>query len=375
MSFKFHGSSTPTIGVEIELQILDPETLALVPQSEQILQVCKTHGIDRIKAEVHQSMLEIDSEIASNVKECYQFLKTRLKELTGLSQELGLQLAVLGTHPFQKWTDHQFSNRERYQSFHKKFRWLARRMNIYGLHVHVGVESGEHALAVMRGVTRYLPHLLALSANSPFWQGIDTGMQSSRVNIIEAFPYGGLSIPFASWRDFEYYYKGLHRAGAIRSLKDFYWYVRPNLSFGTIEFRICDAISSLEDTMAVVALIHSLVVFICQRLPKSPAEWQPAMEYHWIAPENQWIAARDGLNGSIITNLEGGCQKISDSILELIEKLSPTAKQLNCYEELLHLNHLILQGNGAQRQRQLYRKTKSLEQVVRASIENFITSF
>lgn len=360
MSLEFVGSPKPTIGVEIELQIIDPKTLDLTPQAELLLNKCR---VDRVTAEIHQSMIEINSEVSDDVKQCREFLNARMQSLNTLANELGLQIAISGTHPFQRWEERLITNDERYQDLLQKYRWLVRRMNVYGLHVHVGVKSGEQALKISNALVRYLPHLLALSANSPFWQGIDTGMQSSRVNIMESFPLSGIPPQFHSWEEFEHYCETLKRTGAIGSIKDLYWFIRPNLKFGTIEFRICDALSTLDETMALVALIQSLVVFVSN----DAQEWVWSKEEQWIAPENQWHAARDGLDG-VITDSAGNRQKISESVQELIEKLSPTARSLNCLEELQSINQMITHGNGAQRQRKLFEETGSLLDVVKASV-------
>lgn len=370
MSLEFKGSSKPTIGVEIELQIIDPDSLDLIPKSELLLEKCQESGLDRVKVEIHQSMLEIDSEISYNVKQCRECLSSTIQRLNIFSINLGLQLAIAGTHPFQRWNDRIISNVDRYQDLHKKYQWLVRRMNVYGLHVHIGVKSGQHALAISNALSPYLPHLLALSANSPFWQGVDTGMQSSRVNIMQSFPFGGNPHSFNSWSEFEHYYETLKRAGAISSMKDLYWFIRPNLQFGTIEFRICDAMSSLDDTMAIVAMIQCMVVYFGEKIETNPEQFLWSKEQQWIAPENLWTAERDGLDG-IITINSYKKQKIAESIQELITMLVPTAKKLNCFEELQHIEHIISYGNGAQRQLDIFNKTNSFREVVKASIREF----
>ncbi len=369
----FQGSDKPTIGVEIEFQLLDPTTLDLIPNSDDLLKRCQENNIERVKAEIHQSMIEVDSEISIDVKECRNYLRKRIVAVDAIAQDLGIQIAATATHPFQQWAERLITNQDRYQTLHEKFQWLARRMNVYGLHVHIGVRSGERALAVSHYLNRYLPHLLALSANSPFWQGLDTGMQSSRVNILEAFPFAGLPQNILDWQEFEHYYMTLERAGAIGSLKDLYWYIRPNIAFGTLEVRICDAMSSLSETMAVVALVQCLVVWIEENLLDSPIKlWNK--EQFWIAPENQWVAARDGLEAAIITDLKGTRQKISDGILELIPLLSPLAQRLNCLEELEYIKTMIDRGNGATRQRDIYQKSRSLKEVVKYSVSELQAS-
>ncbi len=371
MNLHFSGSNTPTIGVEIELQILDPDSLDLTPQSEKILQLCQEYGLERVKTEIHQSMLEIDSEICLNVQECKNYLRGRLIRLNEIAEASGLKLGITGTHPFQHWKERLISNQERYLSLHDKFQWLVRRMNVYGVHVHIAMPSGNHALAISRATMRYLPILLALSANSPFWQGIATGMQSSRVNILESFPYSGLPLSFASWHEFEHYYSSLHRVGAIHSLKDLYWYIRPNLSFGTIEFRICDTMSTLSETMALVALIHCLTVSIHEEMKNGSYNESWTLEHQWIAPHNLWIAARDGLEGTIVTDPMGNTEKISDAIISLIDRLSPVASRLDCKEELFFVKQIVTQGNGAQRQLATFAKTSSLRDVVAMANREF----
>ncbi|MDR3623519.1 MAG: YbdK family carboxylate-amine ligase [Chlamydiales bacterium] len=375
MYLKFNGSATSTIGLEIELLILDAQTLELTPQSESLLDLCDSYGLQRVKAEIHQSMIEIDSEISANVKECREFLRNRMRQLHEIAEEKGLKLAIMGTHPTQRWTDRLISKNERYQYLHEKYQWLARRMNVCGMHVHVGVEDGKKALAISQVMIRFLPHLLALSANSPFWQGIDTGMHSSRVNIMESFPGAGLPILFNDWKEFNHYYHTLKMAGTIISFKDFYWFIRPNPEYGTIEFRICDAMSSLDETMSLVALIHCLVVWVSEGIEIMPDAFKWSKEQHWLATENQWIAARDGLSGLIITNLEGKQEKIADEVLNLVNKLSPIAVKLDCFEELQGLKHIIINGNGAEKQRKIYDKTQSFKDVISAAIREYQLSF
>ena len=364
MGLKFNGSAHPTLGIEIELQILDPQTLDLTPRAEDVLSRCKAQGLPRVKAEVHQSMLEVDSEISVDVKQCRDFLQPRMRQLNEIAASLGLKIGVTGTHPSQHWKDRLISNHPRYRYFHEKFQWQAQRVNVYGLHVHIGVPSGDRALALSKAMTHYLPHLLALSANSPFWHGVDTGMHSARINVMEVLPFSGVPPLFKNWKEFEYYYDTLHRTGVIRSLKDLYWFIRPNVLFGTLEFRICDAPTTLSDTMAVVALIQTLTAWTNQKLDAEDFSDLCTQEELWIAPDNLWTAARDGLSGMIISDTAGNHKRISDEILLLVEKLTPLSRELNCYEELQHVKQIIHTGNGADTQRKIYHETGSLTAVI-----------
>lgn len=369
MSLNFQGSEKPTLGVEIELQIIDPETYDLIPYSEKILEICTQRNL-RVKTEIHQSMIEVNSEISEDVKQCRDCLTSTILQLNDIVENLGLILGTTGTHPFQQWSERLISSSDRYQNLHEKFQWLARRMNVYGVHVHIGVSSGDRALALCHEMIKYLPHLLALSANSPFWQGIGTGMQASRINILDALPLSGFPEPFSNWKQFEDYYKTLMNVRAISSFKDIYWYVRPSPFYGTVEIRICDAMTKIDETMAITALIQCLVTQTNEELGEG-LQLGLSKKHYWIVPENHWIAARDGLEGMIIVDLQGKRQKISDAILELIENLSPIAKRLNCLEELNYLSEIVKNGNGAQRQMINFSNTNSLQKVVEAAHTEF----
>jgi carboxylate-amine ligase len=348
----------------MELQLIDPATRDLSSQAISVLEICREEGIQRVKAEFTQSMIEIDTEVSEDVKECRRYLEKRIAQLRNVTDEMGVQLSSSGTHPFQRWADRKVFPNERHRYLLKKFQWLARRLNVYGLHVHVGVESGEKAIAISNSAIRYLPQLLALSTSSPFWEGIDTGMQSCRVGVMESFPISGLPYYFLNWQEFERYCDTLLGVGAIVSLKDLYWFIRPSPTYGTLEFRICDALPTLSETIALVALIQALVVWVDEGLTDGTRSKVIPMRRYWIAPENQWIAARDGLDGIIIVNEEGERRRISDDVLDLIEHLTPVAKRLNSYEEVQYLKEIVRNGTSAKRQRAVFREELSLNAIV-----------
>ena len=371
MAIEFAGSPKPTIGVEIELQIIDPETRDLTTQSVKLLDMCHRRGIERVKAEITQSMIEIDTEISQDVKECRGYLERRIAQLRTVTRDMGVDLAVSGTHPFQRWTERKIFPNERYRYLLDKFQWLAPRLNVYGLHVHVGVRSGASAIAISNAAIRYLPHLLALSASSPYWEGLDTGMHSCRAGVMQSFPISGLPYYFPNWQEFERYCDTLLHTGAIASLKDLYWFIRPSPTYGTLEFRVYDGIPTLSETMALVALVQALVVWIDEGFAGGGRSEAISMRRYWIAPENLWVAARDGLEGMIIVNEEGKRRKIADDILNLLEHLAPVAKRLNSYEELLSLEQIIRNGSSARRQRAVFGREQSLNAVVDCLVKEF----
>ena len=372
MTWTFKGSHAPTIGVEIELQLIDPVSFHLIPVAQEILRKFVHTQENRITPEIHQSMIEVNSGIARNVKESSLQLKRKIIELNRVADKLGILTSITGTHPFQKWSDCVISQQERYQGIYEKYQWLARRMNVYGTHVHIGVQNEDQVLFLMQRTIRYLPHLLALSANSPFWQGMDTGMKSSRISIMESFPFAGLPPFFTSWNEFIYYCQLLKRSQAISSIKDLYWHVRPNLQFGTIEFRICDAMTNLSEIMAVTAFIQCLVVWTLEKGREEKEE--KFKESFWLAPENIWVAARDGLEGEVIISSSGEKAFIKDEIRALVHALVPFAKDLGCLEELNYISTMIEQKSGADRQREYYREYGSIESVAKSARNDFLNS-
>lgn len=361
----FRGSSNFTLGVEIELQLLDPNTLDLTPRSHDVLEACEKKGIHRVKAELHQSMLEIDTPICGDVKQCKESLSNTLKQVRRICLDLGLFVSISGTHPFQQWSERLIYPSERYHYLESKFQWLVRRMNVYGMHLHIGVSDGDQAIKLLNGLISYLPLFLALSASSPFWQGVDTKFQSCRLGIIDSFPYSGIPPHFSSWQEFEYYYDTLLNAGAIHSTKDLYWLIRPNAEFGTIEVRIFDGMSTLSETAALVALTQCLAKHILDNPSKSdPYD-------HWVAPSNMLIASRDGLNGSIAIEKEGIKKPIKEFARSCLERLSPIAAELGCLEELMYIHTILKNGNSSERQRKVFEDTNCLRTVVEATKKEF----
>lgn len=357
----------------MELQLIDPITLDLTPRSIELLDVCELRGFERIKAEISQSMVEVDTEISTDVKECRAHLERQIRQLRSAASSLGIYLCTSGTHPYQRWTNDKIYPSNRYEYLLRKFQWLARRLTIYSVHVHIGISSGEQAIAISNQLIPYLPHLLALSASSPYWEGVDTGMHSCRAGVLSSFPISGVPYYFPDWKGFENYCDTLLHVGAIASLKDLYWFIRPNPGYGTLEFRICDSIATLSETMAVVALIQALVVEIDEGLKSGARKREVSMRNYWIAPENIWIAARDGLEGMIILDEHGQRRSIADDVHMLIERLLPVARRLNSEEELLYLREIIRRGTSATRQRVVYCQTSSFPAVVTALIKELET--
>lgn len=374
MELKFKGSEKATIGVELEFQLIDSQSRDLSPRSQEVLDIARQKGYDHIKAEVHQSMIEVDTEISDNVQDCRASIKKRFYELGDVCSALNMKACLSGTHPFQMWTERQIYPNERYMYLKERFQWLTRRMNVYGLHVHVGVANGQQVIDIMNEIIPYLPCFLALSCSSPFWHSVDTGLHSCRVGIMESFPYAGLPPYFRTWEDLEKFYGLLYKGGAIASMKDLYWFIRPNLNYGTLEFRLCDVMPTLTETMAMVALTQCLVVHLKNEKAKNGKSEQSEERIQnkfWLATFNQWSAAKDGLDAKIA--FEGTSKKITikEEIQQLLKLLQPTAKELGCGHELNYVHEMLKHGPSAKRQRAFFNHHQSYQKVVDLLVQEF----
>jgi len=369
MPLEFKKSAQPTLGVELEIQLIDRHSMGLASEAIPILEKASHFKELRLVSELNQSMVEVNTEICKTVKEVEKSLRRQLQTLREISSSRGVEIAIAGTHPFQNWQELKIYPKARYFKILEKFQWLARRLITYGLHVHVGVRDGDRAIAVINSLINYIPHLLALSASSPYWTGKDTGLCSSRVAVFESFPTGGLPYFLVNWKEFETCYETLLSTGAIGSIKDIYWDIRPHFDFGTIEVRICDGMPTLHETLAMVAFIHCLVVWLDDQYQKGAKVRQLHMQHYWLAPENKWQAARYGLEGQVIQPEQRGRTQLKDDIPRLLEILKPIALALNCVEELDSIYEIIKRGNSAARQRQVFYRSQSLKAVVESLIE------
>ncbi len=369
MAIPFKECPRPTLGVEVEVQLIDRSTKDLSAAAVPILR--RASGIEglRLKSELTQGMVEINTEICDSVRQVGETLRWQLDKLRGIAAGEGVEIAVSGTHPFQHWRDRRIFPDQRYVEILDKFQWLARRWTTFGLHVHVGIRNGERAIAILNALINYIPHFLALSASSPFWGGTDTGLVSSRAAVTESFPTGGLPYYLANWQEFEKYFETLTATGAIGSIKDIYWDIRPHFDFGTIEVRVCDGIPTLRETLAMVALVQCLVVWIDDQLERGGRSPQIRMQRYWAAPENKWQAVRYGLEGQLIAKEGEERRPVREEVEKLLEILKPVSVSLNCSEELASVREILQNGSSAVRQRKVFRETRSLKAVVDSLIE------
>ena len=363
----FNGSPNPTIGVEMELQIVDPTTRKMVNAGPRLVEAVGDPM--HVKPELLECCVELNTGICKDMAEVRADLGGRLERVQAVADELGLVLVGTGTHPFAQWNELAVTNEERYIGLLDRMQWLARRFMIFGLHVHVGVSDGEKAIAISNSLTSYLPFLLGLSSSSPFWLGEDTGLASSRIKIFEALPTAGLPPYMRNWNQFVSYMNTLITAGAISSIQEVWWDVRPHLAFGTIEVRVCDGVNTLSEVCSLVALVQTLIVHLAQRYDSGQ---QLPMLKEWTIKENKWRACRWGTDARIIINERGDQMSLARKLEEIIEELEPTARDLGSHGDLERVRGL-LHNPSFKRQRRVYKETRSLTAVVDACAEELRT--
>jgi len=368
---RFQPSAGNTIGVELELQILDPTTGDLAPGSVRILKACEQEKLDHVTAEFMQSMIEVKTGVCQNVVEARDQLLPTLRKLRNISHSLGFQLAIGGTHPFNRGTSAAVFPAERYEKIQDRLAWLAYQRMVFGLHVHVGMPSGDMAMGVISMLVRYLPHLLAASASSPFWHGEDTGLASSRAALYRMLPHSGVPMYFYNWKEFRNFYRVMKDTGAIRSSKDIYWDIRPCPSFGTIEFRVCDMPLTLAGVFGITALIHCLTISAQRLLEERPLLRRGDVRRHWMAVENLWLATRHGLKGMHIRTPSGKKRLLAQDLTELIDRMMPIAEETGEAAFLKALRPSDPPETGADRLRRLFRETGDWKAVTNDMTQRF----
>jgi carboxylate-amine ligase len=336
-----------TLGIEEEFQIIDPETRELRSHIQQILADGKVLLKEHVKPEFHQSVVELGTEICPDIRAAREQVIELRSELASIAEMAGLKIASAGTHPFSHWMDQLISTDERYVTILNDMQQIARANLIWGLHVHVGIPDREEAIDVMNQARYFLPHLYALSVNSPFWLGQNTGLKAYRQMIFERFPRTGIPDAFESLSEYDDYLKLLVSTNCIDNAKKIWWDIRLHPFFNTIEFRICDAQSRVDDTIALAALMQAIVV----KLHKLRAQNVSFRSYpRRLIDENRWRAARYGLDCKLI-DFGRGCEVDERELLhEMLEFISTEVSELGLHREIEHVEKILREGTGADRQ-------------------------
>lgn len=352
-----------TLGIEEEYMVLDPKTfdlkshinLELISKGRMILH-------EHVKPEMHGSMLEIGTGVCRNVKEAH-FEITKIRSVIAhIAKQNGLLIGAASTHPFAKWQDQEIYPDEHYQNVVRDMQMLARSLLIFGMHIHIGIENRETQIQIMNVIRYFLPHILAISTNSPFWMGMDTGLKSYRSKIFERFPRTNLPDYFASWGEYESYIDLLMRTGCIDNPKKIWWDVRPHPKFPTLEVRICDLPMRVDETIAIVALVQALAVKLFSLYEKNLTfRTYPRM----LLMENKWRAVRYGLEGKLIDFGRQAEFPARDLVRELLEFVDDVVDDLGSRRYVEYIYQILEMGSGADRQLKVWRETNSMEEVAR----------
>lgn len=354
MQIEFNSSPGPSLGIEVELELIDLRSGQLASLASEVLaEVGAGHpGGEHPKAkhELFECCVEIITGVCHDVAEARRDLEATLAEVREAAGRHGCTVVCSGSHPFSLWGEQQISPNDRYDRLVDEMQWMARRLQIFGVHVHVGVRSPEKAIVVTNALANHIPHFLALTASSPFWEGHDTGLASTRSKIFEGLPTAGIPTALADWADFEQYMTTLVAAGAISTVREVWWDVRPHPDFGTVELRMCDGIPTLGEVASIAALAQSLVARIDRLDDEGRA---PVRHRDWILNENKWRAGRHGLDAELIVDDRGELLPAREAIAQLVADVRPEAEALGCTAELDGIATILEQGPSYARQRRV----------------------
>lgn len=365
MRIAFNASARSTIGVEMELMIVDRATGALVSAASELLaELGRGHpGGEHPKAkhELLECTVEVVTGICDTAGEARADLAATISELRTAADRRKLALVSAGTHPVSSWHDQVVTPSPRYAALVNEMQWAAERLQIFGMHVHVGVRSGEKAIAIANALTLYLPIFLALSASSPYWEAHDTGLASARSKVFEALPTAGLPPHLDDWADFERFMHTLVHAEAIKTIREVWWDIRPHPDFGTVELRICDAMPTLRETIALASLAQCLVAQFDRQLDAGDELPVPR---DWVMRQNKWLAARYGIDADLIVDEAGARVPTRELVAAVVTELGPVARDLDCTAELADIPLILETGPSYVRQRGVVARGGALVDVV-----------
>ncbi len=351
-----------TLGIEEELHIVDRNTGQLVSHVHPVLEKGSALFGEQIKPEMLQTMVEIITNVCPNIGALRLDLQQRRRMLAQMVETEGLALISAGTHPISHWKDQQRTLYPRYEVLEEELQDIGRAALICGLHVHVGIDAHEQAIPLMNQLRMWLPHLLALSSNSPFWIGRNTGIKSYRAIVWKRFPRSGIPQMFASTNEYDLFINNLVQIGCIDNAKKIWWDIRPHPFFPTIEFRVCDMPATMEDSIAIAALCQALVAKLTWLYERNMTTY--ALSAHYIE-ENKWRAARYGLDAEIFDFVQQRRLPMRDALHELLDFVDDVLDDLNTRHEINYIRALLEDphGTGADRQLAVYHETNSLHAV------------
>ena len=351
-----------SIGIEEEYQTIDPQTRDLRSHiASEILPKAKLALHEAVKPEMHQSVIEVGTRVCKDVKEARENIQALRREMITLASQNGMLLAAGSTHPFSDWKLQEIYPDERYRRVVEDMQLIARANLVFGLHVHIGIEDRNTAIHIMNSMRYFLPHILALSSNSPFWMGMNTGFKSYRVKVFERFPRTGIPDTFANWSEYENFVDLLVRTNCIDNGKKIWWDIRPHPFFNTLEVRVCDIPMRLDETMALAALIQATVSML-YKLHASNKSYR--IYGRALISENKFRASRYGLDGKLIDFGKEEEVPLRQLILEYLDLIDDVVDELGSRDEINYIHKMLKMGTGADRQLKVFEQTGDLKQVV-----------
>lgn len=362
----FNSNSYPTLGIELELGLVDNRTMALSSSIAELAELLPQGNQSQFKPELMQCVLEIITGVCKTVDEAEVDLRDKLALVEAATDQLGLRLWWGATHPFSLWREQKVTPDERYFQLVELLQELARRLVTFGLHVHVGVDSGDKAVMICDRILRHLPTLLALSCSSPFWEGRKTGLQSHRSKVMEGLPTAGMPTLMRNWSEYVWLVNHMVDTGFINTIREIWWDVRPHHSFGTVEVRVCDMPGNLEDTLAIAALVQCLVKALSDEIDHGTYQHDC---HPMMVRQNKWRATRFGTAAKLVDSYTYDVVTVVQVVEDLVEKLKPIADELGCVHHLERCRHIAASPSWADRQLSIQAETGSAEQVVRRLTE------
>ena len=350
-----------TLGVEEEFQLIDPESRDLKSHIAEIFEEGKGLMQDQFKPELHQSVVEVGTNVCADITEARREVFSLRSSLADLARRNGLTIGAAGTHPFARWQDQKITVHPRYAEIVEDLQQVARANLIFGLHVHVGVPDREVAVHIMNAARYFLPHIFALSTNSPFWEGRNTGLKSYRTKIFDRFPRTGIPDYFSSLSEYDNYIKLLVKTKCIDNGKRIWWDLRMHPFFDTLEFRVCDVPMRADETIALAALMQAVVAKL-HRLIKANLGFR--LYRRLLLNENKWRAARYGIQGKLIDFGKQEEVPVTDLIAELLEFVDDVVDELGSRHEIAYIGKILEMGTGADRQLRAYERTGDVKKVV-----------
>jgi carboxylate-amine ligase len=355
-----------TIGVEEEFQIIDPATWELRSHVSELIASGTPSLGDQIKQEMHQSIVEVGTRVCNDVAELRSEMVHVRSELAEAAERVGLAVGAAGTHPFAQWVDQVITPGERYEAIVHELQQLARSLLIFGMHVHVAMPDRHTTIDIMNAARYFLPHLLALSTSSPFWAGRDTGLKSYRTAVFRRFPRTGVPDHFGSWGEYDNYVNLLVDLHCIDDGKKIWWDLRPHPVFGTLEFRVCDVPTRVEETIAIAAVIQAIVVKLHRLYTKNMGF---RLYRRTLIEENKWRAARWGIDGKLIDFGKREEVPMRELAEELLGFVDDVVDELGSRREVEYIRTILRDGTSADRQLRVYKETGDLKKVVQHVVE------